>query len=1058
MHGLTGPRSGAVGCGAGLDGENGGVLRLHSTWAVLAASMTLPAAAGGWGEDVGERAPVDFATEVRPLLSDRCFQCHGPDAGAREADLRLDLRASATEDRGGYAVVLPRDAAGSELVFRISAEDPDERMPPADSALELDAEEIALLSRWIDEGAAYVEHWAFERPARHSAPEVGDESWPQDALDRFVLAKLEAAQLSPADEADRATLLRRVSFDLTGLPPTLAELDAFLADDAPDGYERVVDRLLASTAHAERLAADWLDVARYADTFGYQADVNTNVWPWRDWVLDAFENNLPYDEFVTHQLAGDLLPEASRQTRLATTFNRLHRQTNEGGSVEEEYRVEYVSDRVETMAAAFLGLTMGCARCHDHKFDDFKQREFYSLSSFFDGIDESGLYSHFTSSVPTPALALPTDNQERELASLEASVAKAEAKLAGFDRLPGRGVAALGRFSFEPPEAKANAVEGGPAAVFIDGPDQVEGARGMGLRMSGENAVTFPQIGDFQRSDPFSIGLWLNMPAYERAVVIHRTKSWTDSGSRGYQILVEEGKLTVALVHFWPGDAIAIRTSEPLPVGEWHHAAFTYDGSSRAAGLRLYLDGELARTEVVRDHLTRTIRGGSIGHLTIGSRFRDKGYKQGLVDEVAVYGRELSGAEVAVLSTTGSVPQAASDSAVDAAGAALRGLRARRDTLRDRVRQIMTMATAPDLPAARRTAHVLQRGVYSERREAVRPAMPDCLPTLGFEEPQDRLDLARWITHSDHPLTARVQVDRLWRTAFSVGLLPRPEDIGSQSPPPLHRALLDTLARDLIDSGWDNRALLRRLVLSATYRQSSERSERALEIDPDNSLLSRARRGRRSAEMIRDGALHAAGLLAFARGGPSVFPYEPPGLWQQKCGKSYPVGRGDALRRRSLYTFWKRTSPPPTMTLFDVPAREVCTVARPSTVTPLQVLTLWNDPQFVEVAVRLAARALSDTQDDGERIAYLTRAVTSHAPSEFEAREWLDLLTAQRAAYRADPIAARTLAAFDLERFAHGEAQPTDGPDVSDEDAIERAATAVVASALLGLDAALTRR
>jgi hypothetical protein len=1001
---------------------------------------------------------VDFATQVRPLLSDRCFQCHGPDEGSREADLRLDLRSSATEDRGGYAAVLPHEAAESELVFRIAADDPDERMPPVESGLSLDAEEIALLSRWIDEGAAYAGHWAFERPERAAPPAVGDEGWPRDSLDRFILAELEAAQVLPAQPADRATLLRRVSLDLTGLPPTLAELDAFEVDTAPDAYERVVDRLLASTAHAERLAADWLDVARYADTFGYQSDVNMNVWPWRDWVLDAFEENLPYDDFVTQQLAGDLIPDATRDTRLATTFNRLHRQTNEGGSVEEEFRVEYVSDRVETMAAAFLGLTMGCARCHDHKFDSFTQREFYSFSSFFDDIDESGLYSHFTGSVPTPALDLPTQAQERELAELEEAVVAAEQALAGFDVLPRRGVPAAGRFSFEPEAVTANAVEGGPAAVLVDAPVAVEGSRGQGLRLSGENAVAFPGLGDFHRSDPFSIGLWLNMPAFERAVVIHRTKSWTDSGSRGYQLLVEEGRLVVALVHFWPGDAIAIRTRETFPTGEWHHVAFTYDGSSRASGLHLYLDGEPAECEVVRDHLTRTIRGGSIGNLAIGSRFRDKGYKDGLVDEVTLHGRELCAEEAAVLAKEGVVEGGAPDPAADAAGETLRAARARRDVLRDRIRQIMTMAEAPDLPAARRTAHLLHRGVYSERRDPVEPGMPDCLPTLGFETPRDRLDLARWITHPDHPLTARVQVDRLWRTVFSVGLLPRPEDIGSQSPPPRHRALIDTLARDFIESGWDCRALLRRLVLSATYRQASVASEGAIAADPDNELFSRARRGRRPAEMIRDGALHAAGLLASTRGGPSVFPYEPPGLWQQKCGKRYPTGRGDSLRRRSLYTFWKRTSPPPAMALFDVPAREVCAVARPSTVSPLQVLTLWNDPQFVEAAVRVAASAVEATSDDAGRIEHLMRALTSHAPTEREARELGALLTAQREAYRSDVDAARTLAAFDLERFVHGEATPTDGADLSEEDAVERAATAVVASALLGLDATLTRR
>ncbi|MHC4891964.1 MAG: DUF1553 domain-containing protein [Planctomycetota bacterium] len=1019
----------------------------------------------------GGGAPaVDFASTIRPLLSDRCFQCHGPDASKVASDLRLDQRDDALRDRGGYAAIVPGDPEASELVRRVTSGHDFEQMPPPESKLALDDGEIALLTRWITEGAPYAEHWAFTPATSHSPPDVEAVEWPKDPLDHFVLSKLEAVDLAPAPPADRATLLRRVSYDLTGLPPTVSELDAFLANDTPEAYERAVDRMLESTAHAERMTAEWLDIARYADTFGYQSDVDTNLWPWRDWVLDAFASNLPYDAFLTHQLAGDLLPDATRDTRLATAFNRLHRQTNEGGSVEEEFRIEYVTDRVDTLGAAFLGLTLGCARCHDHKFDPIPQRDYYALSSFFDDIDESGLYSHFTTSVPTPALDLPTAEQEADLAELERKIQALESQLSEAPRAGPRSESPpQGFFEFELPDAGTNSIAGGQPARLVGDPRVVEGARGQALRMSGEDAVEFPGIGDFHRSDPFSIAMRLALPHYERAVVIHRTKSWTDSGSRGYQVLIEDGRLTVALVHFWPGDAIAIRTREPVPVDRWFHAAFTYDGSSRADGLALYLDGVLQDTEVVRDHLTRTIRGGSIGHLTIGSRFRDKGYKNGRIDDVAIFDRELSAAEVSRLEADGPSLAASdlppSDDAPEADGIeALRALRAERDALRDGIRQIMTMASAPDLPAAQRTAYVLDRGDYGERREAVEPATLSAFPPLGVEHPRTRLDLARWLTHPDHPLTARVHVDRLWRLAFGRGLVDSPEDFGSQSKPPEHLALLDTLARDLIASGWDTRALLRRFVLSATYRQSSVASERARAIDPGNDLLGRAHRGQRPAEMIRDGAMHAAGLLADAFGGPPVFPYQPPGLWQEKSGRTYPVGHGEDLHRRSLYTFWRRTSPPPTMAMFDAPAREVCTVERQATSTPLQTLTLWNDPQFVEVAVELAKRAVATTATDAERVGFLMRALTSHPPSAVQEAALIELLDRQREAFRLDPEGARALVSFDLAGIAHPrdpDAVPSESlatSPLSTEAMAERAATAVVASTLINLDAAITRR
>ena len=501
-----------------------------------------------------------------------------------------------------------------------------------------------------------------------------------------------------------------------------------------------------------------------------------------------------------------------------------------------------------------------------------------------------------------------------------------------------------------------------------------------------------------------------------------------------------------ALVHFWPGDAAAVRTLAPLPLDQWTTVELRYDGSSLAAGMEIWLDGEPAPLEVIRDHLTRTIRGGSIEHLTIGSRFRDRGFKGGAVRSMRV------------LELPPEIPNPTNT---------LRAARAALNDHRDRIRLIMTMREAPNLPAARRTAHVLGRGLYSNRGEAVGPATPAFLPALLDEPVRSRLDLARWLTHPDHPLTARVHVDRLWRLTMGQGLVPSPEDLGSQSRPPAHAELLDTLARDLIDSSWDSRAMLRRIVLSSTYRQVSDHAE-SFERDPGNELLSRASTRRMSAEVIRDAALESAGLLVHRVGGPAVRPYQPPGLWQEKSGKVYRAGRGDELHRRSLYTFWRRTSPPPAMTMFDAPAREVCRVDRPATTTPLQALVLWNDPQFVEVSLALAQLALEDgmlsppglsaDEVDQRRVEFIIRSLTSRPPTTAERESMTTLLAAQRAAYRQDPASARQLAGYSLERAAHPDGEAPDQPPMGEEIAVETAATAVVASALLGLPDVVQRR
>ncbi|MCZ6599075.1 MAG: DUF1553 domain-containing protein [Planctomycetota bacterium] len=1010
-----------------------------------------------------EEPAVDFGRQIRPLLSDRCFPCHGPDEAARlqEGGFRLDRFADATEDLGGYAPIVPGRPDDSEVVYRIRSDDPAERMPPPRSNRSLTREEIELIERWIEEGAEYAEHWSFVPPTRRDAPRVRDGSWPRDELDRFVLARLEAAGLAPAPAADRETWIRRVTFDLTGLPPTPGEVDAFLADEGEDAHEKVVDRLLASPRYAERMTADWLDLARYADTYGYQNDVARRVWPWRDWVIRSFDSNLPYDQFVLHQLAGDLLPDPTRDQRLATTFNRLHRQTNEGGSVEEEYRVEYVSDRVHTFGMAFLGLTFECARCHDHKFDPIAHDDYYGLGAFFDDIDESGLYSHFTSAVPTPTLLLTEPEDDARIAALEERIARAEEALAGLLEPAFDLQGLVGAFSFESIDdgALANAADPEKPGRVADGPRLAPGRFGQGLELSGENNATFPGVGELRRWDPFSLSLWIRVSELtDRAVVLHRSRAWTDAGSCGYQLLLEDGRPSFSLIHFWPGDAIRVRTREGIPAGEWTHVAVTYDGSSRAAGLTLYVDGAPAAVEVVRDHLIGDIVSGGNLVLTLGQRFRDRGFAGGRVDELLVFDRRISAEEVRRLHAgsiePGAAPEvadsigaadsiAAADSIVAAAWLAaaeeLRALRAELGALVDGIPEIMTMVATPEP----REAYVLRRGSYAARGERVEPHTPAAIWPFPDDLPPNRLGLARWLTDPGHPLTARVAVNRLWQLVFGRGLVATPENFGSQGTPPTHPELLDHLALSFVDSGWNVKAMLKRIVLSATYRQSSRPSPEARRVDPSNMLLSRAPSYRMPAEWIRDGVLVASGLLVEQLGGPSVKPYQPAGLWHEKSGQVYQADTGDGLHRRSLYTFWKRTSPPPAMMIFDMGKREVCAARRRTTSTPLQALVLLNDPQYTEAANALAERVLREggaTVD--ERLTHAFRLLATRRPTAGELDVLRELLEEQRAAFAEHPDEALALL----------------GVSASSADPVELAAYAVVASTLLAYDPVVTKR
>lgn len=966
-------------------------------------------------------AEIEFNRDIRPILSDACFACHGPDKNARQADLRLDDRQAAIDSNA----IVPNDADGSSILERIVSTDPELVMPPPKTGKSITREQRELLTRWINQGAEYQPHWAFVPvPKQVSVPQLdllpspagnlsSDElaRWRRSPIDAFVLRKMLDQDMLPAPPADSLNWLRRVSFDLTGLPPTPELIASLQKDVSEENKGRIVDALLDSDIYAERMANLWLDVARYADTFGYQADVNMDIWPWRDWVIRAFRQNLPYDQFVTWQIAGDLLPNATQDQRLATAFNRLHRQTNEGGSIEEEFRQVYVADRTVTAGTAFLGLTLECSRCHDHKYDPISQKEFYSFAAYFADIDEHGLYAHFTRAVPTPAMPLLTAEQQAKREELRAARVVAEETLARwYAKQPALTQEWLAAIS----------APKGTWEFPLEG--NVEGIIGQGTVFNGDDAVSFalnqPHPTEdgktvqkqFGRESPLSISLWVKPDHYaDREVLLHQSVAAEDAAFRGMQLVLDQGKPQFSLIHFWPGDAIRVEALEAIAVKEWTHLTVCYDGSGRADGVRVFVNGIQVATEAQRDQLNRDCRyrgewgdsnAGSV-QLSLGARFRDIGFRDGAIDELKVYDFELSSWEVALVylqMAKGDVElqkQARMEAALadlhpsrylggdSATVLELRGLLRELESKRKAetdfdasLQYVMTMSPA----LVKRDMHILERGAYDAPRELVSPSPLTKLQgdgvtelTESFGQGQGRLDLARWMLGDSNPLTARVAVNRWWSIFFGRGIVSTLEDFGSQGAVPSHPELLDWLARDFVEHGWDLRRLCKSIVLSETYQQSSTPRDAQGGVsrwevkDPENRLLFHGPRHRLSAEQVRDAALAVSGLLVRKVGGPSVMPYQPAGVWEEAgTGKSYSQAKGEGLYRRSLYTFWRRTAPPPSMLAFDATSRETCTARRETTTTPLQALVLLNDPQYLEAARQVAVGVIESADKEAK--------------------------------------------------------------------------------------------
>ena len=1030
-----------------------------------------------------EEGQISFTNQIKPLLSDRCFKCHGLDTENQESSLRLDTEEHAKEDLGGYFGIVPGNLEKSLVHQRMHTTDPDILMPPPESNLSLTPEEKKLIDDWIMQGAKYEKHWSFEPvPETVEVPTAG-EGWALNEIDRFVAKTFEEKDLTPAKDASPEKWLRRVTFDLTGLPPTTEELDAFLADPSESKREEIVNRLLASDAYAERMTTEWLDVARYSDSYGYQRDHERMVWPWRDWVIKSFQENKPYSTFITEQLAGDLLPDATQDQKLATAFNRLHGHCMEGGSVLEEYRCEYVADRTETVSTAFLGLTMQCAKCHDHKYDPITAKDVYSFGAFFSNIDESGVISYFTDAVPTPSMPLFEEGQKDVLEQKESLIRSVELDYqaaVGNDKsftdwLNGEKLSAptiageVGHYTFEEADSDGrmeNLVSDEGHAVTKPANTLVEGKIGKGILTTGDDEIDV-YVGDFGRADSFSFGVWAK-PAEitDRANILSRGGGADDAASMGYELILLDGKPTVSLIHFWPGDGLRVQAKEPISVDQWAHLAFTYDGSSKAAGVRIYVNGVPVETEILKDTLTRTItdyRGDWLTdrqYLALGQRYRDRGFKGGVLDEFRVFNRQLSDLEIKELVEPNSLAAVLAKPSADLSETEVAALR-----------NFYTLAVSPEASVARqrltaarlernefydsipavsimkempgdRPDFVLERGAYDAKGEPVESETPHALPPMSKDMPKNRLGLAQWLTSEEQPLTSRVTVNRYWQMIFGVGIVKTSEDFGNQGTPPTHPELLDWLARDFMANDWDLHHLLKQMVLSKTYRQSTETTPENRSKDPENLYLSWSHPNRLPAEMIRDNALAVSGLLVNRIGGEPTKPYDV-----EVSFVPTERDKGENLYRRSVYHWWKRNAASPVLTAFDVPKRDICTVKREVTSSPLQALIMLNNPQIMEAARVFAANLWSTDGATPEQIVTEAfRSLTSRMPNEKEVQILTGLYESQLSEYQADLTAAQDVISI-------GDASPAENLD-----APKQAATTIVVNAIMNLDDSLTER
>ncbi len=1009
---------------------------------------------------------VDFNKQIRPILSDSCFACHGPDENTRKVKLRLDTKQGAfAKLRDGSRALVPGNAKASELVQRVFAQDLTERMPPPKSRKKLTEEQKELLKKWVEQGAAWSSHWAYVAPKKTALPAISQPAWPKNAIDHFILARLDKEGLKPSSEADKTALIRRVTFDLTGLPPTLAEIDAYLADASPEAYEKVVERLLASPRFGEHMARHWLDAARYGDTHGMHLDNYREMWPYRDWVISAFNKNLPFDRFVTEQIAGDLLPSATLDQQIATGFLRCHVTTNEGGSIDEEVYVRNVVDRVDTNGTVLMGLSVGCARCHDHRYDPISSKDYYGMFAFFNNLDGPAMDGNVPQhppvvKVPTPEQASAYYKVEKEIGDLQAQIAQAVAKVkydpsADEKTPPAPKFAELIWIDDNLPAGAKAVVDNGVnlAWNFVGKPDPVH---------SGDKAIkltaqALQQVVLQEANPPLTVGAGDKLFAFV----------FLDPANPPKQIMLQWHTSNWLHRAYWGEDLI--------PWGRANSTERRRIGDLPATGQWVKLEVPAAQVGIKPG---MAINGWACTQHG-GTAFWDKNgivtkTPQGsgpfdTLTEWLQYQKSVNGASLPkpyqdlvkqdpkkhnddhkkqLLKYFLETAYSGTRDIVAPLKQKLDPLQKEKESLDKRIPTTLIFKERKD----ERPAFLLKRGEYDKRGDKVERGIPSFLPPLPDKAPRNRLGFAQWLVQPDHPLTARVAVNRFWQQCFGTGLVKTSEDFGSQGEPPSHPELLDWLAVSFMEDGWNVKNLMKRIATSATYRQSAKITKDRLAKDPDNRLLSRGPRYRLDAEMLRDQALFVSGLLVEIVGGPSVKPPQPPGLWEAVAftGSNTGVFKADSgkekVHRRSMYIFWKRTASPPQMNALDAPSRESCIVRRERTNTPLQALLLMNEQQYVEAARALAERTLKQGgKRNDERLRFLFRLATSRLPEAVEQAELQALLQDQMKRFQADAKAAQQL-------INVGESRPDAALNPG-----ELAAWTMVANLVLNLDEVVSR-